>query len=154
MKMHPVVFVAALVLAAAAGFGGGMFVQHRLAPPAPAVPVANPNPLPPNSHWEEKQVPKREALLDYLDGKDFLDKDKKPVQDATGKPLVFRKNAVEAVKFADTASTSGNSPWSTSVTVVVSSGGKRYAVHANLEYREVAPLIVIVSFTPTEVSPQ
>ncbi len=154
MKMHPAVFVAVLLLAAAAGFGGGMFVQHRLAPPAPTVPDANPNPLAPDSHWEEKQAGKRKALLDYLDGKDFLDKDKKPVHDATGKPLVFRKDAVEAVKFADAATSSGDRPWSTSVTVVVSSAGKRYAVHANLEYREVDPLYVIVSFTPTEVSPQ
>lgn len=160
MKLHPLVFAAVLLLAVAAGFGVGVFVQSRhplLAVNAPALPDVNPNGNPllkPDDPGIAKTKAKRDALLDYLDGKELRDEKKQPHLGATGKPLAFRKADIAAVQFADVASKSGNEPWSTSVTLVATADGKRYAIHARLQYREVESTYAIVSFEPTEVSPQ
>lgn len=153
MKLHPLVFVLLLLLAAGAGFGGGLIVQHRFAPlgakpPADAAPPAKAEPT-----WEERKAVQKQVLIDYLDGKELTPVDGKPLG-AGGKPLVFRKDGIQAVQFGDTASKSGDTPWGTNVTVLASIDGKRYSIHARLEYREVEKSIVIVSFRPTEVSPQ
>lgn len=158
MKLHPVVFVAALLLTVGAGFAIGVFVQSRhplVVVNAPALPDVNLNPLlTPDTGPNAKTLAKKAALLDYLDGKELKNKEKKPIIGANQKPLVFRKDGITAVQFSDTAFMSGNKPWSTTVTVLATADGKRYAVHADLEYRTVEDAIVIVSFTPTEVSPQ
>ena len=149
MRIHPLVFVAALLLAAAAGVGAGWFLPR---PPLPTIlPGLGGGGDPPANL---KEVARREALTEYLDGKALHGQDRKPVLGVNGNPLVFKKADIEAVQFADSSSKSGDNPWGTDVTVLASVDGKRYSVQGRLEYRDVANTIAIVSFTPTEVSPQ
>jgi len=153
MKLHPIVFAASLLLTAGAGFGVGLFVQSRFALIAQNQKPESGAPAKPDSAWDDKKAMQKKVLIDYLDGKE-LRTEGKPIDGAGGKPLVFRMGGVEAVQFGDTASKSGNTPWATTVTVLATVESRKYAVHARLEYREVENAIVIVSFTPTEVSPQ
>ena len=147
-------FVLALlgVLIAGGAFVGGLFVQNKFAligPPPGTGPVPNSEPAP-----NEKLEVRSKALIEYLDGKPLKDKEGKSVMVSPNQPGVFRKGDITAVQFADTASRVNSEPWGTTVTVLAKFDDRRYAVHASVKYWEVEKTIAIMSFTPTEVSPQ
>lgn len=97
--------------------------------------------------------PLKEEVIEYLDGKSINLADPK-AKDNAGKVHTLRKNEIEALEVAKSASSINNGPWTTEVTFIVRTDEGRYAVKGSVQYRMVEDKCAFFGFEVTEVARQ
>lgn len=101
---------------------------------------------------ERSGYPTKEWMLEYLDGKSLTFPDSTAQEEAA--TLLIQKEGIEALQFADTASSVNGGPWSTELTFLYNTGEKRYAVVGSIEYREVEGQFAFFGFDVTTIAEQ
>jgi hypothetical protein len=141
------------LLIAAGAFLAGILVDRYLL--SPIVSGLNPD-TPPGKTNPAKTPndPRREALIQYLDGKTIALKDSKTASDKNGTLHTIKKDQIEAVEFPKSMAKNSADPWRPQVTLILNTGEARYFVHCTVPYREVEQTFAFLGFEVTEVAKQ
>ena len=139
----------------ALAFGGVACEQRTTAPAsAPAVGRAMPGPAPaPTDAGPSESRPTKEKVTDYLDGKE-IDLSVGQVVAKPGPKHVIRKDQIEALQVATSATSVNNGPWSVQVDFILNTGTARYAVTGRVEHRLVERKRAFFGLTIRQVARQ
>jgi hypothetical protein len=86
---------------------------------------------------ENRVHPTRDEFIAYLDAKTISLSEPGSAPEKKEWTHVIKREEVEAVQFADTATSINNGPWSKDVTFLLKTAEGRYAVEAQISYRAV-----------------
>ena len=97
--------------------------------------------------------PTKAEIIDYLDGKE-IDLGAVRPGDKAGPKHVVRKEQIEAVQLADSASSVNDGPWSIKIDFLLNTGPARYAVTARVEHKRVDKKRAFYGFSVEQVARQ
>jgi hypothetical protein len=103
----------------------------------------------PNRGW-----PTKDEVLEYLDGKSITLADPTQPPRPENKPHIIKREQIEVLEVATVGSSSGGSPWSTSIDFVLNTGQVRYAVTGRVEHKLIEKKRVFYGFTISQAAKQ
>lgn len=150
MRTKLILGIAAIFIAGGA-FSAGMLVDRYFLSAIVSGPRSN-SPSATTNLPHPSSDPRREAFIQYLDGKTIALKDSKTSADENGTLHTIRKSQVEAVQFPSYLAKGVDEPWAAQVHFILNTSQQRYAVQCNVRWRDVESMVAFIAFEVTEVT--
>jgi hypothetical protein len=136
----------------------GLACEQRTTVPTPgpgpgrAMPGPGGGPAPADAGPSQSR-PSKEEVIEYLDGKE-LDLAKGRDAGKGEAKHVIRKDQIEALQVADSATSVNNGPWSVQIDFILNTGMGRYAVTGRVEHKLVDQKRAFFGFLVEQVARQ
>jgi hypothetical protein len=150
MGTKAILGLAVVLIAGVSFFAGLLLERHWLAAKHPTADGQSGQ----GSAQPTKEERRREAFLQYLDGKTIDLKNPKAAADKAGTQHTIRKEEVQSVQFPTTMSKITGDPWRPDVLLTLNTSAGRYFVRCTVPYHDVQDSFAFLGLEVIEVAKQ